>query len=232
MKYLEVVIGGSSGVGEELKKRLTEARGNNAETIDISRNSNGSTIKKCITDLNVVDFIGWPRNEYEINIYFCQRYRGNDPLKEYRIHVIEPVRVVNMLLGSNYKIKSIIFLTSTCSVMPVENQGVMYHACRGAIESVVRKLAVDLGKKNVRVNGLALNTIMKNSNHEFYTKNKDIKNFYDCQTPLSHMGSAREVAGACLALTEDNCSFITGQIITVDGGLSLVNQENFKHAPK
>ena len=46
-------------------------------------------------------------------------------------------------------------------------------------------------------------------------------------TPLQRMGSAADVANAILFLMSDRAAFITGQVLTVDGGMSLQAQETF-----
>ena len=94
----------------------------------------------------------------------------------------------------------------------------LYSASKGAINTFTKSLAKELGPSNIKVNAVCpglINTSMnKNLNQE------TIKGIVDC-TPLNRIGEPKDVANLVEFLCDDKASFITGQIITIDGGLTL-----------
>lgn len=93
---------------------------------------------------------------------------------------------------------------------------VHYSASKAAVIGFTKALAKEVGLSGVTVNAVApgfIDTKM-NANVE-----EDIKNQIKDKTPLNKLGNARDVAAAVLYLASDAASFVTGQIISVDGGL-------------
>lgn len=96
-----------------------------------------------------------------------------------------------------------------------------YSASKGGINALSRALAVDNAKYNIRVNVVspgATDTPMIQSAYD------EIDGFYDYWSkaaPLGRMAMPEDVADAALFLVSDEASFITGQNLMVDGGLSI-----------
>jgi len=230
MRTCSIVIGSSGGIGSCIVNLLRKKGVSHSDIITVARTSRSSDIKKSVSDLSISDFLHIDQQVYCIDIYFCHRYRGLDPIEEYKQHVLQPYRLVLEMINGGLSIRSIVYLTSTCSSSPVLNQDFPYHACRGAIDASIKKMAIDLGKYGTRVNGVALNTVIKDKNKIFFDQNTSITDFYSVHTPLGRMGEADDIASACVSLAESAFSYMTGQIICVDGGLSLLNQECFRGA--
>lgn len=96
-----------------------------------------------------------------------------------------------------------------------------YTASKGGINALSRALAVDNAKYNIRVNVVspaATDTPMIQSAYE------EVDGFYEywsSAAPLKGMVSPDDVANAALFLVSDEASFITGQNLMIDGGLSI-----------
>lgn len=90
---------------------------------------------------------------------------------------------------------------------------------------MVRYYAVTLGPRRIRVNSVSPGTVLKDESKDFYLKNEQLYNLYKGIIPLGRMGTAEEVANVVAFLCSSKASFITGQNIVVDGGLSLIWQE-------
>ena len=95
---------------------------------------------------------------------------------------------------------------------------VNYAASKAGVNALTRVLALELGRKNITVNAIApgmveteMSGVVRNLAGE------DIKS----RIPLSRFGSPKDIADLVLFLVSDRASYITGQVITVDGGLSL-----------
>lgn len=92
---------------------------------------------------------------------------------------------------------------------------VIYSATKGAIDAFTKALAKELGPSNIRVNGVAPGIINTEMNKWISDIEKDaIKE----EIPLNRMGEAGEVGNLVVFLCSDCSSYITGQIIKVDGG--------------
>jgi NAD(P)-dependent dehydrogenase (short-subunit alcohol dehydrogenase family) len=85
---------------------------------------------------------------------------------------------------------------------------------------------MNLGQKGIRVNGVSPCTILKEESKDFYVNNEKLHNLYKQILPLGRMGNAEEVAQAIEMFLGSKASFITGQEIYVDGGLSLHLHDN------
>lgn len=95
---------------------------------------------------------------------------------------------------------------------------VAYSATKGAIESLTKSLALELAPSNIRVNAIApgvVNTEMMNC----YT-DEDMK--YICENiPMMRMAEPSEIANLVSFLVSDDNSYMTGQIISINGGMGV-----------
>ena len=98
------------------------------------------------------------------------------------------------------------------------NGATFYAATKGAIHTLTRGLAKELAP-GVRVNGIAPGVIMTDF-HRRHSTDELLKTFAN-GTPLKRLGTADEVAGAVVFLCSPAASFITGEVIEINGGLWL-----------
>ena len=94
----------------------------------------------------------------------------------------------------------------------------IYSASKGAINSLTLSLAKELGPSNITVNAVCPGLIDTKMNDNLSKKDK--KAIID-ETPLNRIGTPKDVANIVEFLLSEQANFITGQIITVDGGLTL-----------
>lgn len=91
----------------------------------------------------------------------------------------------------------------------------LYSATKGAIDSYVKSLAKELGPSNIRVNAVSPGVINTSMLDE-YTEEDKAELASD--TPLNRLGTPEDIANTVYYLCQDESSFITGQIIGVNGG--------------
>ncbi|HYX48167.1 MAG TPA: SDR family oxidoreductase [Ktedonobacteraceae bacterium] len=94
-----------------------------------------------------------------------------------------------------------------------------YSASKGAIVALTRSLAVQFGKNNIRVNTLCPGPIETEHVKRFFADEKARKVRLD-RIPLGRFGRPEDVAELALYLASDAASWLTGQAIVLDGGIS------------
>ena len=100
-----------------------------------------------------------------------------------------------------------------------------YGASKAGVAALTKSLAIEFASKNVRVNGIAPGIFPTDLNRELlFTTARGREEIQ--RTPMARFGRLEEVAGAAVYLASDAASFVTGEILTVDGGYlaSGVNQ--------
>ena len=93
------------------------------------------------------------------------------------------------------------------------NTPAAYAASKGAIVSLVRHLAAELGAWNIRVNALTPGGVSNGQNGVFQKK-------YSARVPLGRMARAEEMVGPAMFLLSDAAAYVTGHNLVVDGGLT------------
>lgn len=90
---------------------------------------------------------------------------------------------------------------------------VTYTVSKAGVVGLSRHLAIEWAHANVRVNTLAPGGVRGNQDERFIER-------YSRRVPLGRMAEPHEVGGAVVFLASDASTYVTGQVITVDGGLT------------
>ena len=93
---------------------------------------------------------------------------------------------------------------------------VIYSASKAAVIGFTKALAKELGPSNIRVNAISCGWIDTDMNAHF---SEEDKNAFVDEVPLCRTGKVEDVAKTCLYLASEAASYMTGQILTLDGGL-------------
>ena len=96
-----------------------------------------------------------------------------------------------------------------------------YGVSKAADHQLVRNLAAEWGPKNVRVNAIAPGLIKTDFARALWEDDKRRKE-REAITPLRRLGEPREIGGIAVFLASEAASFITGQVIVADGGVTIV----------
>ncbi|MFO0964230.1 MAG: 3-oxoacyl-[acyl-carrier-protein] reductase [Gemmataceae bacterium] len=93
-----------------------------------------------------------------------------------------------------------------------------YAASKGAVNAFTRALAVELASRGVTVNAIAPGFIETDMSEAVRNKAGDI---IKKMIPARRLGQPEDIAKVAVFLASEDASYITGQVLTVDGGLSL-----------
>lgn len=113
---------------------------------------------------------------------------------------------------------SIINMSSIVGVRGNAGQS-SYSASKAGILGFTKSMAHELGSRNIRCNAIAPGFIETDMTH--YLKEGDAAKAFIEKIPLGRFGSGSEVADTCVFLGSDMGSYVTGQVISVCGGLNI-----------
>lgn len=163
------------------------------------------------------------------HLVFFQRYRGTgDPWQgDIDTSLTATKNFVEALKGEFAEgERSIVIVSSINALLIAEYQPLGYHVAKAALCQMVRYWGIQLGRLGIRVNSVSPGTVLKAESQEFFLKDEALCDFYRRITPLGRLGHAREVAEVIGFLCSPAASFVTGQDLVVDGGVSLQWQES------
>ncbi len=98
-----------------------------------------------------------------------------------------------------------------------------YNASKGAIDQLTRVMALSLADHGVRVNAVAPGTIATELAKNAVLTSDAAKARIMSRTPMKRLGEPSEIADVCAWLLSDAASYVTGEIVVVDGGRMTLN---------
>jgi len=245
-----VVIGGTSGIGLAIARGLAEAgadvvptsrraeqvtaaaheiqnRGRRSLEVvsDVSdRASLESLLEKCVGEFGQVDILinsaGKTKRTPTIAVTDDE---WNDILDTNVTGTLRACQVFgrHMLARKYGRIVNIASLSSFVALYEVA----AYAASKAAVAMLTKSLAVEWAPHGVNVNAIAPGVFRTALNQKLLDETERGKEFL-LRTPMKRFGKVEELAGAAVFLSSEAASFITGEVLVVDGGFlaSGVNQ--------
>ncbi len=114
---------------------------------------------------------------------------------------------------------SIIHVTSVRSGLGIRRGYAAYCASKGGLAILIKQLATEWAKYNIRVNGIAP-TFIRTALVQKYLEDTEFYNSLVNRIPLNRVGETSDLAGIGIYLASNASAFITGQNIFVDGGVT------------
>ena len=111
----------------------------------------------------------------------------------------------------------IVNIASVLGHRPLPHTGI-YAASKAAIMQMTRSAAIELARDHIRVNALAPGYVMTDLNRDFLTSDAGLK--LQKRTALQRFASPAELMPAFLFLLDPANSYMTGETLTIDGGMS------------
>lgn len=222
-----LVIGGSSGIGLSTTELLVNKNKQVYATYNHSENKiDGATyfhldVNQQEWDLSVLPEVidGLVYCPGKINLKPFARLKAEDFLDDYKIQVLGAIKAIQLLLPKLKKSNSAsIVLFSTVAVQTGFSFHSIVSSSKGAIEGLTRALAAELAP-SIRVNCIAPSiTDTPLAGNLLNTPEKKEGNAQ--RHPLKKVGEAKDIANAVAFLLSEESSWMTGQIMHIDGGIS------------
>ncbi len=112
---------------------------------------------------------------------------------------------------------SIVNIASVSAQLGLKN-GLVYCGIKAGVTGLTRAAAVELGQDAIRVNAVSPSTVATEGVQKMLTAEKIADR--EGRTPLKRLGQPEDIANAVAFLASDEAAFVTGQVLTVDGGLA------------
>ena len=226
-----LIIGGSSGIGLQLAKQLAASNNNVTATFnkkEVEYQINGVSFHHLDVLGNDLDFSflpnvidGFVYCPGSISLKPFGRIKPEDFQNDYNLNVIGAVKTLQAALPKlkNSERPAIVFFSSVAVQL-----GLNFHsqvaASKGAIEGLTKALAAEMSPK-IRVNCIAPS--LTDTPLSAVLLSSDEKREANAQRhPLKKVGTASDLANIAAFLLSEKSSWITGQIIHVDGGMSTL----------
>ena len=224
-----LVIGASSGIGKALAENLSAENKvfGTYNTTATEAENNISYHKLNVLDENI-DLSFLPEAVHgivycpgSINLKPFARIKPEDFLTDYALQVVGAVKIIQAVLP---KLKAAenasVILFSTVAVQVGFNFHSLISSSKGAVEGLVRALAAELAP-NIRVNCIAP-SITDTPLAAGLLNTPEKKEANALRHPLKKIGTPENIADLAAFLLSDKASWITGQIIHADGGMSAI----------
>jgi 2-hydroxycyclohexanecarboxyl-CoA dehydrogenase len=222
-----IVTGGAAGIGAAIVKRFQEEGTkvvvfdlNGPEKVDIT---DYDAVRRAVEKAGTVDILvnnaGWD---------MFKPFLKTDPAfwqKIISINLVGPMNLMHCVLPGMVARGGgkVVNIASDAGRVGSSGEG-PYSACKGGIIAMTKTLARELATKGVRLNTVCPGLTQTNMLAEFMkgAGNPDkLEEAYRRAVPIGRLGKPEDIPGAVLFLASDDADFITGQTISVSGGLTM-----------
>jgi NAD(P)-dependent dehydrogenase (short-subunit alcohol dehydrogenase family) len=217
-----VVVGGNSGIGKAVASQLQQ---NGATIFSYSRTGEGTASIDFATDFEelpglpeIIDGVVYCPGT--INLKPFHRISIADFKQEMEVNFYGAIRLLQACLKGLKKSSSpSVVLYSTVAVQT----GMGFHAgiasAKGAVEGLTRSLAAEWAPSKIRVNAIAP-SLTETPLASALLSTPEKKEASDKRHPLGRVGKPEDIAEATVFLLSEKSSWMTGQILHLDGGMS------------
>jgi 2-hydroxycyclohexanecarboxyl-CoA dehydrogenase len=222
-----IVTGGAAGIGAAIVKRFEE-EGTKAVVFDLKGDpavdiTDYDRVKKAVEAAGPVDILvnnaGWD---------MFKPFLKTDPAFWQKIISINLVGAMNLLhcvLPGMVERGRGKVVTIASDAGRVGSSGeAPYSACKGGLIALTKTLAREMAPKNIQLNVVCPGLTETNMFAEFLKgagNPEKLTEAYRRATPLGRIGKPEDLPGAVLFFASDDADFITGQVLSVSGGLTM-----------
>ena len=222
-----IVTGGAAGIGAAIVERF-KAEGVNVAVFDLNSKTpvditNYEAVKKAVAGAGAVDILvnnaGWD---------MFKPFLKTDPAfwqKIISINLVGAMNLMHCVLPGMVERGGGKVVNIASDAGRVGSSGeAPYSACKGGLIAITKTLARELASKNIRLNvvcpGLT-ETAMLESFMQGAGNPDKLREAYRRAIPVGRLGKPDDLPGAVAFFASDDADFITGQVLSVSGGLTM-----------
>lgn len=243
-----LITGGSRGLGKAMGQALTDA---GADLVLVGREEStlretqtelaqaGPKVEILAADLFQMDEVEsmcrqvLERGKVDILINNVGGRRENIPFLEQSVADWQRLMDLNLtstflctrILGAPMLERGwgrVINIGSICGQVVTRNiQGRHYETAKAAIVGFTRSLAADWAPRGVTVNAIAPGSFLTDANRRWFSERPELRQQIETQIPMARLGDPQEIGPLAVYLASDASSYMTGSILTIDGGYTL-----------
>ena len=240
-----IVTGASKGIGAAIAKRLAAAGASVVVNYASSREGADRVVAEIVgkggkaiaveADVSkaaaVQRLFDQTKNAFGsldvlVNNAGVYRFAPLEEVTEDEFHREFNINVLGVLLASREAMKyfgpdggSVINISSIASTSPTPT-AVVYSATKGAVDTITRVLAKELGPKKIRVNAINPGGVETEGVHSLGIIGSDFEKEMVARTPLGRLGQPDDIASVAVFLASAASGWMTGETIAVGGGYS------------
>jgi NAD(P)-dependent dehydrogenase (short-subunit alcohol dehydrogenase family) len=235
------VFGGTRGTGQALVQHLLGTEGNKVSVFGRKHEAGADSPQLAAYTVDVSDVLAL-RSALDLSVatygkldsvIFMQRNRATSDAFETDLAVALTATknaIEHLVAGDHFSGgeagNSIVMVSSIADHYIAPEQDVGYHVSKAGLVQLARYYALQLGSRGIRVNSVSPCVVIKEAAREFYRENCWITDRFERFIPLGRAGRSQDIINAIMFLASDQASYITGQNIVVDGGLTLRSHES------
>jgi len=236
-----LIVGGTRGIGRALVKHLLDGEENCVSVIgrNPGMDVESPRLTQYAVDVSNRDAL-LPSLDQAVErfgklscVVFLQRHRaeGDEFEMELTVALCATKNAIEHLVGRSYfsddgQSNSIVLVSSIADGYVAPEQSLGYHLGKAGLSHLARYYAFELGPIGIRVNSVSPCVVAKEEAREFFETNQWLVDRFSKFIPLARMGKPQDVVNAIMFFASEQASYITGQNIVVDGGLTLRSHES------
>ena len=155
--------------------------------------------------------------------------RGSGPIHEYERSVFDDTLemcLTNTWLCLKHEVRAMLDSGKGGSIVNISSNSSLrgqpyntaYAAAKSGVNILIKSSAVEYGKKGIRINAVSPGVIRTPGVEKYFQEQPKLAEALERAAAMNRIGEPNEVAEAVVFLCSDKASFITGQLISVDGG--------------
>ena len=239
-----VVTGASKGIGASIAKHLAAEGASVVVNYASSRNGADSVVSEIVSQGGkAVAVQGDVAKKSDIERLFAEtkkafgkvdvlvnnagiyEFSPVESITEEHFHKQFNLNVLGLLLTTQEALKSfdskggsIVNISSLVSTMGFPSAAV-YSGTKGAVDAITRSLAKELGPRGIRVNAINPGMVVTEGVQSAGIAESEMRKQTEAQTPLGRIGQPQDIATAAVFLASSDSSWLTGETLTIAGGL-------------
>ncbi|WP_292288234.1 SDR family NAD(P)-dependent oxidoreductase [Marivita sp.] len=164
-----------------------------------------------------------PSNPLDLDDMTLESLMQQNVTNTFRLSQMVANRMIKQAEGKEEGQAGAIINLSSIAARRTQPELLGFSVSMAALDQLTRSLAVSLAEYRIRVNSVSLGSVMSASLKQSLRENDGFREEIEENTPLSRIASPSELAQAVQFLSSEGAGFITGQIMTIDGGRTLVD---------